>query len=141
MQKARSSDPAVEALVGFAGDGHGNGLAYARVTGPRSSGLVRTRFRVSQSSPVTDRAISYAALTSILQVLRKRGVREVRLVVGDQLFADEVSTGRGVGETVALPYVRLRCVLNSLAGFSVRVGPTDDLTQRARAEVALNVAA
>lgn len=141
MQKTRSSDPAVEALVGYAADGRGNGIAYARVRGPRSRTLLRSGFRVATAGPSRDRATAYAALTAISRLLCKRRVREVRFVIGDSEFVDEISTGRGVGEALALAYVRLRCILNSLAAYSVQAGATDDLTQRARAEVALNVAA
>lgn len=136
----RSSDSAIVALVGYAADGRGHGVAYARATGARTRQLLRVGFR-SAARPSSDRAIAYGALTVIAQAFVKRGVREVRFVLGDAQFADEIATGRGVGETLAIPYVRLRCVLNSLAKFSVQAGVTDDLTQRARAEVALNVAA
>jgi hypothetical protein len=40
-----------------------------------------------------------------------------------------------------MAYVQVRCALNALSSFNVRVRQADELTQRARAEVALNVAA
>lgn len=141
MPHTSSSDLAVEAVVGYAADPRGNGVLYARLSSRHAERLVRIGFRVASRAPVSDRAIGYAALAALSRVLCKRGFREVRLVLGDGAFVDEVATGRGVDETMAIPYVRLRCVLNTFATFAVRTGTTDDLTQRARAEAALNVAA
>jgi hypothetical protein len=138
MERAQGSG-AVEAVVGYAANERGNGLAYARIIGARSRKLLRAGFRISH--PSTGRTIGYAALTAVSRLLCKRGIREVRFVLGDPQFVDEISTGRGVLEALALPYVRLRCALNSLVKFSVQAGSTDELTQRAEAEVALNVAA
>jgi hypothetical protein len=140
MGSRRGADRAAEATVGYAADEHGNGLAYARVAGPRSRRVLRVGFRVS-ARPVTDRATAYAALTAVTRALAKRGVRAVRLVVGDARFAEEVETGHGVAAGLELAYVGLRCALNSLAALGVQPGATDELTQRARAEVTLNVAA
>lgn len=137
----RSSDPVIEATIGYAADARGNGLTYTRLTGSQPNRLLRIGFRVPGPAPRSDRAIGYAALTAVTQALSKHGVREVRFVVGDRGFVEEIATGRGVGETLTLAYVRLRCLFNSLAKFDVQAGPTDDLTHRARAEVALNVAA
>ncbi len=141
MRTVRSSDRAVEAVVGYAADARGGGLAYARLTNAQSKRLLRVPFRLTAQRSQSDRAIGYAALTAVSQALRKRGVREACFVLGDSAFVQEIATGRGVEETLALPYVRLRCALNALEKFDVRAGCADDLTQRARAEVALNVAA
>jgi hypothetical protein len=141
MQKTRSSVQAVEALVGYAADSRGNGIAYARLRGTRWRTLLRAGFRTTQGGVARDRAVAYAALTAISRLLLKRRIREVDFIVGDCEFVGEISTGRGVGEALGLPYVRLRCILNTFASFSLRTGATDDLTQRARAEVALNIAA
>jgi hypothetical protein len=141
MSAARSSEPALEAILGYAADSRGNGVLYAHLSGARAKRLVRLSFRVGVAPPFSDRAIGYAALTALCRALRKRGVREAHFVLADSSFVDEIATGREVGETMAIPYVRLRCVLNTFAKFGVRTGATDDLTQRARAEAALNVAA
>ncbi|MGB8908813.1 MAG: hypothetical protein WCC84_08700 [Candidatus Cybelea sp.] len=141
MQTMRSPDPGVDAIIGYAADGRGSGIAYARLSLGRSRRLLRVSFRVGAASPFPERAVGYAALTAVTQVLCRRGFREVRFVLADTDFVEEIASGRGVGETLVIPYVRLRCTLNSLIKFSVRAAPTDDLTQRARAEVALNVAA
>lgn len=139
MGKARSSEPAVEAAIGYASDAHGNGLAYARATGARTQ-ILRVAFQISQQ-PITDRAVAYAALTAVARALWQRGLRRVRFVLADVQFVDNRSAKSDLPESLVLPYVRLRCVLNSFTAFGVRAGATDELTQRARAEVALNFAA
>ena len=142
MQKAgRSGNGPIEAVLGYAADERGNGLAYAHLTGARARRLLRVAFRVVDSPPLGDRATGYAALTAVARALARRGIGDVRFVLGDSQLVDEIATGRGVAEALSLAYVRLRCLLNSLASFVVTAGPTDDLTQRARAEVALNLAA
>lgn len=141
MQARGSSDPAVEAVVGYAANPDGRGVLYARLSRRQAKWLVRLGFRVAAPRPFSDRAIGYAALTALCRAFSKRKVREVRFVLGDAAFAEEVATGRGVGESMSIPYVRLRCVLNTFSKFGVQAGPTDDLAQRARAEAALNLAA
>jgi hypothetical protein len=140
MGTRRGADRAAEATVGYAADERGNGLAYARIAGMRSRRLLRVGFRVP-AGPATERAIAYAALTAVTRALSRCGLREVRFVVSDARFADEIATGRGVAERLVLAYVGLRCALNTLATFGVQPGATDELTQRARAEVTLNLAA
>lgn len=140
MATRKGADPAAEATVGYAADQGGNGLAYARLAGASAGRVLRVGFRVS-ARPLTDRAIAYAALTAVTRALCRRGLRHVRFVVGDGQFADEIATGRGVADQLVLSYVALRCALNSLDAYGVRTGATDELTQRARAEVTLNVAA
>jgi hypothetical protein len=140
MRRMGVAEPGVEALVGYAADTRGGGVAYARLTGDHAKRLLRVNFRL-RGPRSEGAAVGYAALTGITKALCKRGFRHVRFVVGDPQFVNEVATGRGVGEALAIPYVRLRCALNSLATFSIQAGTTDDLTQRARAEAAFNVAA
>ena len=137
----RGCNPGVEAAIGYAADVRGNGVAYARLTGRRKRQLLRIAFRVPAPAQPIDRASGYAALTAVARALRERGVLRVRFSLNDARFTDEVGGRRELPETLALPYVRLRCALNSLSSFSIRAGSTDDLTQRARAEVALNLAA
>ena len=130
----------MEATIGYAADQSGRGIAYARLTGSRSHRLLRTEFHVAART-VTDRAIAYAALTSIVRALARRGFREVTFVLGDAEFAEEIASGRGVSEALVLSYVALRCALNTLKTFQLRTGSTDELAQRARVEATLNVAA
>lgn len=130
----------MEATVGYAADERGNGLAYARLNGARSRRLLRVGFRVG-TRPVTPRATGYAALTAVSQALCRHGFKSVRFVLSDEEFAAEIATGRNVTDELQLAYVALRCALNALTSFAVDSGGTDELTQRARAEVMLNVAA
>jgi hypothetical protein len=130
----------VEATVGYAADERGNGLAYARLTGGRSRRLLRAGFRIG-ARPITARATAYAALTAVTQALCRRGFKSVRFVVADDEFVREIATGQNVTDDLQLAYVGLRCALNTLVSFRVDSGETDELTQRARAEVTLNLAA
>lgn len=137
----RGGNPGVEAAIGYAADARGNGVAYARLTGRRRRQLLRVAFRIAEPTRPIDRASGYAALAAVARALRKRGILHVRFLLSDVKFTDEIGGHRDLPETLALPYVRLRCALNALASFSIGAGSTDDLTQRARAEVALNLAA
>jgi hypothetical protein len=133
--------PLVEVVAGYAAGARGAGVAYARVTDEGRQNVLRLDFRVVAPRECRERAAGYAALTAIVRALCKRGIRAVRFIVGDKEFAEEIATGRRVDEKLAIPYVRLRCAMNSLASFDVQAGSADELTQRARAEAALNVAA
>jgi hypothetical protein len=131
----------VDAAVGYAADERGNGLAYARLTDGKSRRrLLRVGFRVN-ARPITARATGYAAMTAVTQALCRRGFKSVRFVVSDKEFAREIATGRNVTDELQLAYVGLRCALNSLVSSRVDSGATDELTQRASAEVMLNLAA
>lgn len=141
MRTMGSTDTVVEATVGYSADAQGRGVAYARLRSRRTQRLLRLEFRVGLRRPFPDRAAGYAALTAVARMLVRRGVRVAHFRLADAQFAEEVATGGGIGDALALPYVHLRCALNALTKFRVQVSPTDDLTQRARAEVALNVAA
>jgi hypothetical protein len=88
-----------------------------------------------------ERAVAYAALVTVARHLYKRGVTGVHFVMPDRRFVEEVTTRCDVPEALALPYVRLRCALNAFHEVEIGTGATDELMQRAGAEVALNVAA
>jgi hypothetical protein len=137
--RSTSTPPAVVAQVGYAADRRGRGIVYARVSGAQAEHLLRVGFRVPL--PVCARAVGYAAVRAMIKMLVSRGVGEVTFVLGDAAFVRQVATGCDIDELLAIPYVRLRCALNTLTKYRVRAGATDDLTQRARAEVALNLAA
>jgi hypothetical protein len=139
--RATQENPLVEVVAGYATGARGSGVAYARLTSDGQQNVLRVDFRVSAPRECRERAAGYAALTAIVRALWKRGIRAVRFVIGDEEFAQEIATGHRVDERLAIPYVRLRCAMNSLASFDVQAGSVDDLTQRARAEAALNVAA
>lgn len=132
----------VEAAIGYAVSPQGGGVAYARLTGAFERGeLLRQTFRLHKSMVSLDRASGYAALTVIARTLHERGVRNVTLVIDDVQLVQEITVRPAVPESLVLPYVRLRCALNALSTFTIRAGATDELTQRARAEAALNLAA
>jgi hypothetical protein len=132
----------VEAAIGYAVSPQGDGVAYARLTGASEEPtLMRQTFRVSQSLRSLEAAGGYAALTAVARTLHERGFRNVRFFIGDVRLIEEISGRRDVPEHLVLPYVRLRCALNALPRFDVRAGSIDALTQRARAEAALNLAA
>ena len=141
MQSMATPAATVQVLVGFAAGTDGRGIAYARLTRGAAERLLRIEFRVPQSQRWAEHAVNYAALTSVARTVVQRGFTRARFVLADAAFVREISTGKSVGEALALPYVRLRCALNALAEFTVVSGATDDLTQRARAEAALNIAA
>jgi hypothetical protein len=130
----------IEAEVGYAADRRGCGVAYVSVATAKSARLLRLPFRITPA-PFEDRAIGYAALTEVARALRLRGCRRVNFTLGDAQFVDEIATQRDLPEALVLAYVRLRCALNALEAFAVKAGSTEDLTQRARAEAALNLAA
>jgi hypothetical protein len=136
----RASEPGVQAAIGYAVGPRGLGVAYARLAGSGAPKLLRLSFRAA-SKAGSERAAGYAALTGVARALRDRGFDNLRFIINDRELVDEIGQRREPSESLALPYVRLRCVLNSLVACSVVAGATDDLTQRAKAEAALNLAA
>lgn len=132
---------AVEVAIGFAGTPGGNGVAYASTRGPGGNEVLRLPFRIPRISPRLERSVPYAALLAVVRALQERGLRCVRFILPDPKLVDELSNRQTLPDALALPYVRLRCALNALEAFELRSGATDELTQRARAEVALNLAA
>ena len=137
----RLGDEAIEVAVGYAASAAGRGVAYAGLNRAAGREVMRLPFRIARRLPLLDRAVVYAALVTVARALSKRGILRARFVLPDRQFVDEVSTRSDLPETLVLPYVRLRCALNSLDDFDIRCGTTDELMQRARAEVALNLAA
>lgn len=133
----------IRAIVGFAADGQGRGLAYARVSGGASSEVLRLPFSLERYPDLLDREIGYAALDTVAKRLRAAGVERVTFVIDDlQLFTD-VAEHREVPPALTLAYVRLGCALNQFREYHLNSAgdPAAELTARARAEVALQVAA
>jgi len=128
----------VVATIGYAAGERGSGLAYARLMGNGATRLIRRVFRTAD--PGDDRAVAYGAITAVADAMAKRRLRGVRFVIGNAAVASELATRGEVPGSLALAYVRLRCALNALSA-TVTLGTTDELTQRARAEIALNLAA
>jgi hypothetical protein len=142
MQRQRTSLENVEALVGYAADAGGRGVAYVRVAAPSEEHLLRIPFSVRRKRDLNGREVGYAALEAIAGDLRKRGVRGVVFALDDRQLVEDLARHGDVPEALVLPYVRVRCALNQFAGASLRLdGAGAGLAQRARAEVAFNVAA
>ena len=128
----------VDVEVGFGAGRGGRGIAYARIRTGAAEHLLRIGF--SLRSGFADREVGYAALTAVARALRKRRLKNVRLSVDDADLVDGLS-GSEIPETMVLPYVRLKCSLNGFDDVIVSAAQPGDLTQRARAEVALLPAA
>jgi hypothetical protein len=131
----------VEVAVGYAADPTGMGVAYAGVTGRHGRQVIRLPFRIARRTLLVERAVAYAALVTVARALCKRGIRRTRFILPESGFVEEVTTRSALPEQLALPYVRLRCALNAFDDYEIRGGATDELSQRARAEIALNLAA
>jgi hypothetical protein len=131
----------LEVEVGYAAGPAGSGVAYAALNGKRGREVVRLPFRIVGRRVLVERAVAYAALVTVARSLCKRGVTRAHFVMPDRRFVEEVTTRCDVPEGLVLPYVRLRCALNAFHGVEIVTGATDELMQRAAAEVALNVAA
>jgi len=141
MRRVREGGSTVEAAVGYAAAPGGRGVVYVRLSGVEEPQLLRLSFRVQPASRFEPLACGYAALAAVGEALGRRGIRRVRFLLGDPEFVGELRTGKVAAQGLAIPYVRMRCALNALESFSFQSSAVDDLTQRARAEAALNVAA
>jgi hypothetical protein len=140
MRHARQSNSEVDVTVGYAAGGDGSGVAYVRLTGTAGEHLLRVPFEVRRSAHNQHEA-GYAALTAVAIRLRRAGVQRARFALGDAELLDEIAGHRELDECFVLPYVRLRCALNQLGAFSLKLAADEDLAQRARAEVAMHTAA
>ncbi len=130
----------VQATIGYAVGRQGRALAYARLVGDGVRQVLRLDLRVPPQAPAEPAGAS-AAVAAVARAARELGFRCVRFVLAEPRLVEETTSGAPVAEALVAPSLDLRCVLNSLSSFSFARGATDDLTQRARAEVALNVAA
>jgi hypothetical protein len=135
------ADTTVEAALGYAAGRRGKGVAFCRLATESRRHALRVPFQIAPRAPVNDRTVGYAALTEVAKALCQRGFRHVSFTLDDPQIVDEIRTHSKLDDTPVLAYVRVRCALNALDTFDVKSGTTDDLTQRARAEVALNLAA
>ena len=141
MTRAKTPAPAIDATIGYAADERGSGVAYVRAVSGDGEQLLRVPFRLARVTAMEGRDVGYAALTAVAGALRRWGAGRSRLILEDaRLVADLESYGE-LPAPIVLPYVRARCALNALDARAIELGPESDLTQRARAEVALRVAA
>ena len=143
MAKAmqRFGHEVLEVAIGYAAGPAGSGVAYAALSGVEGREVVRLAFRIARRGALLERAVPYAALVTVARSLCKRGVMRAHFVMPDHRFVEEVTTRCDVPEALVLPYVCLRCALNAFHEVEIGTGATDELMQRAGAEVALNVAA
>ncbi len=137
----RQGEGAVDVALGYAAGADGGGVAYAAIDAPGGRDVLRLPFRLARISPLIQRAAAYAALVLTARALRRRGIARARFLVPDAEVVEQLTLGRAVPDGLALAYVRLRCALNALQSYEVTNGGSDELMQRARAEVALNLAA
>ncbi|MGZ3497132.1 MAG: hypothetical protein ACXWNK_13420 [Vulcanimicrobiaceae bacterium] len=134
--------PKVQTAVGFAADGDGSGVAYARLTSGNGHRLVRVPFAVKRYPALFEREIGYAALTAVATYLLQRGVKTVDFAVDDANLAADLRERRDIPQALSLAYVRLGCALNQFFEYRlIDAEDGDDLTARARAEVAMHIAA
>jgi hypothetical protein len=141
MIRTRLRIPSIQAVVGYAANDRGRGIAYLRAHTESGGRLARVPFRVRRVTSAQGHEVGYGALRAVLRALREWGVRRVRLAVEDAQLVEEVAGRRDIPSPIVLPYVRLRCALNAFDEAAVVFGAEPDLTQRARAEAALQTAA
>ncbi|HET9029395.1 MAG TPA: hypothetical protein VFN49_04395 [Candidatus Aquilonibacter sp.] len=136
----------VQVQIGYAADGVGNGVAYARLSSRTGERLVRAAFRVptlrdGQEVGIRARLTSYAALTALAAMLADRRIDQIAFLVPDEQLVADHNDHRDVPRPIVLPYVRLGCSLNRFKVHSLAYGFDPELTQRAQAEVSLTPAA
>ncbi|MDQ2864645.1 MAG: hypothetical protein M3R51_00300 [Candidatus Eremiobacteraeota bacterium] len=132
----------IHVQLGYDAGADGGGIVYARLRSAAGERLVRAAFHVKRLTGTEGRENGYGALTAIALLLRERGIESIHLKLSDGALLEDIATHRSVPAALVLPYVRLHCALNRFASFSVSAGEEDeDLAQRARAEVALHIAA
>lgn len=137
--KRRAKTPH-DVTVAYAANLRGDGVAYVRTAADGAP--LRIAFRVERFPALLEREVGYAALTAAAAALSAQDIRSVRLGVADPRIVDDLAGRRDLPMALTLPYVRLRCTLNTLERADVVVRPVDeDLLSRARAEVELAVAA
>jgi hypothetical protein len=131
----------VKALIGFAGDSAGRGIAYLRVKRGGTERVLRRVFRFDPHSDFVERETGYAAMEAVLPQLRKCA-RRVDIELDDvELFAD-LTQNRDIPVALMLRHVRVRCALNAFESWTLGVGmEARDLTARCLAEVSLPIAA
>lgn len=127
--------------LGFAAAPSGDGIVYARLRSSAGERLVRAAFRVRRFAGLGDREVAYAAMESVAGLLCERNIEDVAFSLPDAALVEDLANHREVPAALVLPYVRLRCKLNRFRKYALEPCQEFDLTQRARAEVAMHSAA
>jgi len=138
------SVPQTIVAVGFAVGERGEGIAYARIRARGCQSVERLTFRVDPSQGLRERMGAYGAVRAAASLLHRKGVKAVTIAVEDRAIVTDLEERRSLPQVLTLPYVALRCSLNRFGSAAlVPAAPEDvaDLASRARAEVALAVAA
>ncbi len=142
MRSTGHRPESIDATVVAAADIHGRGVAYARLRSPGGERVVRVPFDLPNEARNVPHAVGYVAATAVAGTLAARGIRRAVFHLDDPDVVDDLNGRRGVPPALVLPYVRLKCALNAFERCGVALASgEDDLRQRARAEVAVNVAA
>jgi len=146
MMSSMTQDSLVTATLGFAATKTGSGITYLalRSGNARQATYARVAFGCQPLPALRGRDVAYAAIEAAAAYLLGLGVRRVAFRVDDASVADDVVEHRAVPAALTIPYVRLQCALNRFSAVEVTVvedRTTRDLGTRARAEVALAVAA
>jgi hypothetical protein len=128
----------LQVQLGYAAGSRGNGVGYMRLTSRSGERLVRVAFHARRRAGLEGRDVSYAALTAAARLLHQRGIEAARFCLPDRQVVEDQRYHREVPAALALPYVHLGCALNRFKRYDLCVAEDADLTQRARAEVALS---
>jgi hypothetical protein len=131
----------VKAILGFASDESGRGIAYLRMRRGSKERVLRRTFRFETHPEFVEREAGYAAMEAVLPLVRKHA-RRVDIELDDvELFAD-LTQHREIPVALMLPHVRVRCALNVFESWTLGIGvEARDLTARSRAEISLPTAA
>ncbi len=136
----RSADVA----VGFASDAAGTGIAYAAIATGSGRSVTRLPYGAVPLAAVDGRESGYAALSAVASYLRGRGFTRIRIRTDDAHLVDDLNARGKVPPALAMAYVKTRCLLHGFAVARVeRAEPveTNELTARARADIALRATA
>ena len=134
------------ATLGFAARADGAGVAYVRIASRPGCGpeLLRVPFVCEPLPALQHRDVAYAAVTQVAVELLRRGERIAFFETADERLVLDLQERRALPQTLAMPYVAVRCHLNRLHASEVvlcRDGSCRDLEARARADVSLDAAA
>lgn len=122
--------------VGFAVNSSGFGVVYGAV------GPARRVLSLSFRAPgLPSRAAAYVALDHLARALRDHKLRNVQFFVPDAELVADLTQQRALAAILIPGYVRLGCTLNQLGTTGVAYWRDPDMEARARADVALGIAA
>lgn len=134
-------DAPLEVFTGWAADAGGRGVVYARLVRGGAQHVLRADFQTSRLGGLEGREVGYAAVLALCEALHRRRIDRVRLYLEDARLVDDVERYRELPQALAMAYVRLRCSLNRFIAYSLHAFERQELTARARSEVALHTAA